>query len=79
MDFVIQRFNNEWVDVTCERLVVCCDCGLVHREDYRIVPTDGDSDHIIRKAVRDRRATAARRRSLKARKEGVFAKKKRKG
>lgn len=71
---VIKRFDREWVDVTCERSVQCCDCGLVHREDYRIVPTDGDGDHIIRKAVRDNRATAARRRSLKARKEGIFAK-----
>lgn len=74
-NFLIQRFNNEWVDVTCERSVQCCDCGLVHREEYRIVPTDGDGDHIIRKALRDNRATAARRRSLKARKEGIWSKK----
>ena len=71
---LIQRFDNEWVDVTCERSVQCCDCGLVHREEYRIVPTDGDGDHIIRKAVRDRRATANRRRSLKSRKEGIWLK-----
>lgn len=75
-NILIQRFDNEWVDVTCERSVQCCDCGLVHREEYRIVPTDGDSDHIIRKALRDRRATANRRRSLKARKVGIFAKRK---
>ena len=69
---IIQRFDNEWVDVTCERSIQCCDCGLVHREEYRIVPTDDDRDHIIRKAVRDRRATANRRRSMKARKEGLW-------
>ena len=69
---IIQRFDNEWVDVTCERSVQCCDCGLIHREEYRIVPTAGDGDHIIRKAVRDNRATANRRRSLKARKEGIW-------
>jgi len=69
---IIQRFDNEWVDVTCERSVQCCDCGLVHVEEYRIVPTDGDGDHIIRKAVRDRRATANRRRLLKAKREGLF-------
>lgn len=70
---IIQRFDNEFVDVTVERSVQCCDCGLVHREEYRIVPSD-DGDHIIRKAVRDNRATAARRRSLKARKEGIWVK-----
>lgn len=73
MPIVIIRFDNEWVDVTVERSVQCCDCGLVHREEYRIVPTE-DGDHIIRKAVRDNRATANRRRSLKARKEGIFVK-----
>ena len=72
---IIQRFDNEWVDVTCERSVQCCDCGLVHREDYRIIESE-TGDHIIRQAIRDNRATAARRRSLKARKEGIFAKKK---
>lgn len=70
----VQRWNNEWVDVTRNRTVVCCDCGLAHDEEYLIAP--GDS--IIRRAVRNRRMTAARRRSLKARKEGVFAKKRRK-
>jgi hypothetical protein len=70
----IQRYDGEWVDVTCERSVQCCDCGLVHEEDYRIV----DGDHIIRRAFRNNRLTAARRRSLKARKLGVFARKKKK-
>lgn len=77
MSILIQRWDNEWVDVTCERSVQCCDCGLVHKEEYRVVPTDGDGDHIIRKATRDNRATAARRRSLKARKEGLWRKKRR--
>ena len=69
---IIQRFDNEWVDVTCERSVQCCDFGAVHKEEYRIVPTDGDGDHIIRKAVRDNRATAARRRSLRAKRATSF-------
>ena len=72
-NIVITRFDNEWVDVTCERSVQCCDCGLVHREDYRIVSGE-NGDRIIRQAVRDVRATADRRRSLKARKEGIFSK-----
>lgn len=74
-NIVITRFDNEWVDVTVERSVQCCDCGLVHREDYRIIESE-NGDHIIRQAVRDNRATAARRMSLKARKEGIFARKK---
>lgn len=74
---LIQRFDNEWVDVTCERSVQCCDCGLVHREDYRIIESE-TGDHIIRAAVRDNRATAARRRSLKIRKVGIFARGKKK-
>ena len=76
-NFVISRFNNEWVDVTCERVVVCCDCGLVHNEDYRIVPCD-EGDHIIRQAVRNRRLTAARRRSMQMKREGIWAKKRKK-
>lgn len=74
---IIQRYDGEWVDVTCERSVQCCDCGLVHEEDYRIVQGE-NGDHIIRQAFRNNRLTAARRRSLKARKMGIFAKKKKK-
>ena len=72
-NIVITRFDKEWVDVTVERSIQCCDCGLVHREDYRIIESE-TGDHIIRQAIRDNRATAARRRSLKARREGIFAK-----
>ena len=71
---VITRFDTEWVDVTCERSVQCCDCGLVHRENYRIIESE-NGDHIIRQAMRDNRATANRRKSLKAQKEGLWAKK----
>ena len=74
---VIQRFDHEWVDVTMERSVQCCDCGLVHKEDYRIVLGGKDGDHIIRQAVRDNRLTAGRRRSLKMRKQGIWARNKR--
>lgn len=72
----IQRWDNEWVDVTFERSVVCCDCGLVHKEKYRVIENDDGRFSIIRQAIRDNRATAARRRSLKARKEGLWSKKK---
>ena len=71
---VIRRYDHEWVDVTAGRCVECCDCGLVHHEDYRIVRGE-DGDHIIRAVVRDNRLTAARRRSMRLQHEGVFAKK----
>lgn len=77
VNIVIQRFDYEWVDVTMKRFVRCCDCGLVHKEEYRIVPGDND-DHIIRQAVRDKRATAACRRSLKMKKEGLWKREQRK-
>lgn len=70
-NFLLQRFDHEWVDVTVKRLVACCDCGLVHSEEYRIVPSE-DGDHIIRQATRDKRATANRRRGLRKRKVGIF-------
>ena len=52
-----QRYDNEWVDVTNERFIACCDCGLVHTYEH-ILLTDGA---ILRKAVRENRLTAARR------------------
>ncbi len=52
-----QRYDGEWVDVTDERLVACCDCGLVHSNEYTIL--DG---RILRRAFRNKRATANRRR-----------------
>ena len=69
---LIQRFDYEWVDVTCERIVSCCDCGLTHTIEFRIVPSE-DGNHIIRQAIRDNKLTAARRRSLQMKKEGVYA------
>ncbi len=75
----IQRFDGEWSDVTAGRKVACCDCGLVHDEEYRILKAENGEESIVRASWRNNRATAARRRSLKARKEGVFAKRKRQG
>jgi len=75
MPVYIQRFDGEWVDVSGGSFLrVCCDCGLVHREEYRIVKSD-NGDRIIRQLIRDNRATSAQRRSLKARKEGLWSKK----
>jgi len=72
----IQRWDGEWVDVTVERYSACCDCGLVHKEEYNIIEAENSTEHILRRVIRDNRATANRRRSMKARKEGIFAKKK---
>jgi hypothetical protein len=54
-----------WVRVVKRGFMeACCDCGLVHRVDYRI--KDG---HIEIKAERDEKATAAHRRSLAAKRK----------
>lgn len=39
----------------------CCDCGLVHDEEYRVTKRG-----LMFKAVRNRRATAQLRRHMKA-------------
>jgi len=52
----------EWIHPTGESYkMMCCDCGLVHRMQFRIVRYKGKS-HIIFRAWRDNRATAATRR-----------------
>ncbi len=52
----IQRFDNEWVDVTNGQLIACCDCGLVHDFEYAIL-----GDRILKRALRNNRETAYRR------------------
>jgi len=68
----ILRFNGEWVDVTAERSLACCDCGLVHNEEYRIITSDNGEEHIIRRVVRNNKLTAYRRVSMKAKKQGIW-------
>ena len=48
--------DGEWIRPTKHigHKICCCDCGLVHRFDFRIV-----SGRIEFRAIRDRRATAA--------------------
>ncbi len=53
-----QRHDGEWVDVTDEKLVACCDCGLVHSYEHLVV-----GDRVLRRAFRETRATADRRRT----------------
>ncbi len=59
----IQRYDGEWVDVTNGQLLACCDCGLVHEAEYEIL--DG---RILKRAFRDKRATAHRRQRLAVKK-----------
>lgn len=66
-----QRYDGEWVDVTDERAFACCDCGLVHNYEHIVITSDGNL-RILRRAWRDRRATANRRR-IKAIKAGIKA------
>ena len=63
----IQRYDDQWVDMEHEQLIVCCDCGLAHRQEYALI-----GDHILRKCTRDNRVTAYRRRT-KAVKESIKA------
>lgn len=53
----------EWVKPTRKGYrLMCCDCGLVHKIDFLLVPLHGGKGIIFR-AFRDNRATAARRRN----------------
>ena len=71
-----QRHDGEWVDVTAGRVVACCDCGLIHEEEYCIVNNMDGTRSILNKAYRNNRRTAGRRLSLKAKKEGLWEEKK---
>lgn len=55
----------EWVrPVRRGYRMMCCDCGLVHTIDFKLVPY-GSGKKIIFQAARDERATAASRRERK--------------
>jgi hypothetical protein len=45
----------------------CCDCGLIHEMDFRIVKEDDGSESVEFRARRHERATAAKRRGAKLR------------
>ena len=56
------RYDGEFTDVTDGEFVACCDCGLVHEYDYKVV--DG---RILRRGWRCNRDTANRRRRKEVR------------
>lgn len=64
-----QVHDGDWVHpVRRDYKMVCCDCGLVHRLDFRLTPCAG-GQAIEFRASRDKRATAAVRREMRKRGE----------
>jgi hypothetical protein len=60
--------DGEWVSVDRkDNRDQCCDCGLVHRVNYRVTP----KGKIEVQVFRDKRATAALRRKFKFTKEDL--------
>jgi hypothetical protein len=60
-----QGYDGEWIQPqTPGYKIGCCDCGLVHKLEFRIV-----KGHIQICATRDNRATASKRRSKKFKKK----------
>lgn len=58
-----QVVDGEWVAPTPQRghKMACCDCGLIHRMDFRV-----RGGKVEFRAFRDARATAVRRRTVRA-------------
>jgi len=55
----VQTYEGSWYRVKGYTHTECCDCALVHKEQYRLI--DG---HLEWKAEVDREATAKRRKEL---------------
>ncbi len=55
----VQTYEESWYRIKGYTHTECCDCALVHKEQYRLV--DG---HLEWKAVVDREATDLRRKEL---------------
>jgi Zn-finger protein len=55
----VQIEDGKWYRMKGYTHTECCDCALVHKEEFRVV--DG---HIEWKAVRDDKATEKRRKEL---------------
>lgn len=52
-----QVVDGEWITPSRLHKMACCDCGLVHKLEFRIV-----KGQVTFRAWRDKRATAAKRR-----------------
>ena len=51
--------DGNWMLIKAKGRTACCDCGLVHDEEFRVT-----KDGLLFKAVRNRRATAQVRRHM---------------
>lgn len=61
-----QAYDGDWIQPIMKKYKMrCCDCGLVHTVDFRIV-----GKRVQLSASRDKRATAASRNWLKKIKNG---------
>ena len=58
--------SGEWHDVTDGENVICCDCGLAHTYEYRIVE---EASRIIRRSFRNEAITKGRRQLKKVRQD----------
>lgn len=58
--------ENEWVQpIRKGHKMMCCDCGLVHDMDFRLVPrVNGQGQFIQFRGRRNKRSTAQARRRL---------------
>lgn len=61
-----QVFNGDWVQpIRRGYKMMCCDCGLVHRLNFRLVPRSSGGKFIQFQAFRDNRSTGQTRRHRK--------------
>jgi len=60
-----QVYDGEWIKPTMKKhRMACCDCGLVHVIDFKIIKS-GRGFAIMLRALRNNRMTAAKRRKKK--------------
>lgn len=52
-----KKFGKRWL-----HKIACCDCGLVHRFAFTVIADKKGKQHLAFTAIRDNRATSARRR-----------------
>lgn len=65
-----QAHDGDWIVVSWRGFKEqCCDCGLVHKLNFRIVKSGVDKGRVAVQVFRDARATAAVRRGFKFEKE----------
>lgn len=63
--------KGEWIaPVRKGYRLACCDCGLVHRINFRLVKLKGGGHKIQFQAFRDNRSTAQMRRHAREKKKG---------